>query len=50
MSNELQENIINLIHYYNHHTVEAMIQTHPSFVEEDFTKLLSELEKEMVNV
>lgn len=47
MSNELKENVINLIHYYNHHKVSEMIKTHPGFVEDDFTKLLAELEKEV---
>jgi hypothetical protein len=47
MSAELKENIQNLIHYYSHHTVEKMVKTHPGFVVEDFTKLLSELEKEL---
>jgi hypothetical protein len=49
MSNELKENIQNLIHYYKHHKVDKMIETHPSFVCDDFTKLLKELEKELLN-
>lgn len=47
MSDQLKENIQNLIHYYDHHGIEQMVKTHPSFVTEDFGKLLKELEKEI---
>ena len=47
MSTELKENIIDLIHYYNHHKVGKMIESHPSFVEHDFIELLARLEKEL---
>lgn len=49
MNNQLKDNIINLISYYNQHKVDQMIKTHPSFVVDDFTKLLSELEKGLDN-
>lgn len=45
MTTTLQDNIRGLISYYNHHKVEEMIKKHPSFVAEDFTRLLAELEK-----
>ena len=48
MSDQLKENIQNLIHYYNHHGIEQMVKTHPSFVVEDFTKLLKELESVII--
>lgn len=49
MNAQLKDNIINLISYYRQHKVENMVKTHPSFVVDDFTKLLSELEKELEN-
>lgn len=48
MSEQLKENIQNLISYYGYHGIESMIETHPGFVAEDFGKLLVELEKEVV--
>jgi len=48
MSNELKENIQNLIHYYDHHGIDKMIVSHPSFVEQDFSELLKRLEAEVL--
>lgn len=47
MSEELKELAQQLISYYGHHGIEKMIKARPGFVEEDFTKLLTALEKEL---
>lgn len=49
MTQELKQEIIDMVNYYNHHKVENMAKTHTEFVIDDFTKLLSKLEKELVN-
>ena len=41
------ETIQNMISYYSHHTVQAIQESHPGFVTDDFTKLLGLLEKEL---
>lgn len=46
MSEQLKETIQNLISYYGYYGIEEMVVTHPSFVAEDFGKLLIELERE----
>lgn len=50
MSDELTEKIKDLVHYYNHHTVEKMVEKHPGFVAEDFSKLLEMLDKEVTKI
>lgn len=47
MSDELKELIEQQISYYNHHTIEAILEKHPGFVVDDYKKLLSLLEKEI---
>ena len=47
MSEELKEEIQRLGSYYRQHKIDSMIKTHPSFVAEDFSKLLAKLEIEM---
>lgn len=47
MSDELKEQITDLGHYYRQHKIVKMIKTHPSFVAEDFAKLLAKLHKEL---
>lgn len=47
MSNELKELIEQQISYYNHHTIEAILEKHPGFVVDDYKKLLKALEKEL---
>lgn len=47
MSETSKQTIIDLIHYYQHHKVDAMVRSHPSFVIDDFSKLLALLEKEL---
>jgi hypothetical protein len=47
MSDELKDNIRGLINYYEHHGVGQMIETHPGFVADDFSKLLEDLGKEL---
>lgn len=47
MSEELKQQIIDLGHYYRHHKLTKMVKTHPSFVAEDFAKLLAKLHKEL---
>jgi hypothetical protein len=47
MSNELKELIEQQTSYYNHHTVEAILEKHPQFVVDDYKKLLTALEKEL---
>ena len=38
------EMIENMILYYEHHGIKNMIENHPHFVIEDFTKILKALE------
>lgn len=47
MSDETKELIEQQVSYYNHHTVEAILEKHPGFVVDDYTKLLAQLEKEI---
>ncbi len=47
MSDELKERIQQLISYYDHHTIEAILEKHPGFVVDDFSHLLKALEKEL---
>lgn len=47
MTTELKELAEQQISYYRQHGVGAMIVKRPGFVEEDFTKLLDLLEKEL---
>jgi hypothetical protein len=47
MSEELKEQIRDLGHYYRQHKIAKMVKTHPSFVAEDFAKLLAKLHVEM---
>lgn len=47
MSDELKQQIIDLGHYYRQYKLAKMVKTHPSFVAEDFAKLLAKLHKEI---
>jgi hypothetical protein len=47
MSDELKQQIIDLGHYYRQHKLAKMVNSHPSFVAEDFAKLLAKLHKEI---
>lgn len=47
MSDELKTQITDLGHYYRQHKLAKMVKTHPSFVAEDFAKLLAKLHKEL---
>lgn len=47
MSDELKERIENLISYYDHHTIEAILKSKPGFLVDDFRHLLKALEKEL---
>lgn len=47
MSDELKERIQQLVSYYDHHTIEAILAKHPGFVVDDFGHLLKALEKEL---
>lgn len=47
MSDELKQQIIDLGHYYRQHKLAKMVKSHPSFVAEDFAKLLAKLHKEI---
>lgn len=47
MSDTLEELSERLVSYYNYHKVDKMVENHPGFVVDDFTRLLKELEKEL---
>ncbi len=50
MGDELKESVQDMIHYYNQHTVEGLAKTNLGFVVDDFTRLLSELDKQLNTV
>lgn len=47
ISEELKQQITDLGHYYSHHKIAKMVKSHPSFVADDFAKLLAKLHKEL---
>ena len=45
INTEEREKLENMIFYYKHHGVENMIKSHPSFVVDDFEKILEIISK-----
>lgn len=48
MTTKTLELIQDMVSYYSHHTVSGIQESHPGFVVDDFTKLLTLLEKELL--
>lgn len=45
MSDELKQEIQDLVYYYGQHDIERMIEVRPNFVADDFKKLLEKLKQ-----